>query len=240
MQADIKRILQMKKLGLIGGMGPQSTMPYYMGIVYGVQEKTSKDFFPNLTIESLNVFEILKMIGDGRLEELTDHFVNALENLKKAGADFAALTANTAHIVFDQLEKRSPLPLVSIIDSTCDEALKRGYSRIGLLGTRFTMEQEFYRKPFIENGIEIIIPDNKEREFINDRISSELEFGAVNAETQREFINIIKRMRDNYRIDAIVLGCTELPLILDDKNSPVPTLDTVKIHTEDLIRHILD
>lgn len=240
MQADIKRILQMKKLGLIGGMGPQSTMPYYMGIVYGVQEKTSKDFFPNLTIESLNVFEILKMIGDGRLEELTDHFVNALENLKKAGADFAALTANTAHIVFDQLEKRSPLPLVSIIDSTCDEALKRGYSRIGLLGTRFTMEQEFYRKPFIENGIEIIIPDNKEREFINDRISSELEFGTVNAETQREFINIIKRMRDNYRIDAIVLGCTELPLILDDKNSPVPTLDTVKIHTEDLIRHILD
>lgn len=240
MQADIKRILQMKKLGLIGGMGPQSTMPYYMGIVYGVQEKTSKDFFPNLTIESLNVFEILKMIGDGRLEELTDHFVNALENLKKAGADFAALTANTAHIVFDQLEKRSPLPLVSIIDSTCDEALKRGYSRIGLLGTRFTMEQEFYRKPFIENGIEIIIPDNKEREFINDRISSELEFGTVNAETQREFINIIKRMRDNYQIDAIVLGCTELPLILDDKNSPVPTLDTVKIHTEDLIRHILD
>lgn len=220
-------------------MGPQSTGPYYLGIVYGVQEKTNDTFFPNLTIESLNVFEILKMIEDEKYEELTDHFLKALTNLKNAGAEFAALTANTAHIVFDRLKDKSPLPLISIVESTCDEAIRRGYSRVGLLGTIFTMKRDFYKEPFIRKGVEVIIPKEEELGYIDEKITSELEYGIVTKETEEQFIRIIKRMAEEDGIQAVILGCTELPLLLSDDNSPIPCLDTVKIHTQDIIRNIL-
>ena len=220
-------------------MGPQSTMPYYMNIVYGVQNRTSKDFFPNLTIESLNVFEILKMIGEDRFEELTDHFVKALENLKAAGADFAALTANTAHIVFDRLKEQSPLPLVSIVEATADEAAGRGLKKVALLGTRFTMERDFYKKPFERVGINVVIPNEDERRFIDEKITSELEYGTVLPETLERFVGIIGRMAADDGIEAVILGCTELPLLLNDSVSPIPCLDTVKIHANTRIEGIL-
>ena len=220
-------------------MGPQSTMPYYMNIVYGVQNRTSKDFFPNLTIESLNVFEILKMIGEDRFEELTDHFVKALKNLKAAGADFAALTANTAHIVFDRLKEQSPLPLVSIVEATADEAAGRGLKKVALLGTRFTMERDFYKKPFERVGINVVIPNEDERRFIDEKIASELEYGTVLPETLERFVGIIGRMAADDGIEAVILGCTELPLLLNDSVSPIPCLDTVKIHANTLIEGIL-
>ncbi|MDE6397585.1 MAG: amino acid racemase [Muribaculaceae bacterium] len=229
----------MKKLGLIGGMGPQSTVPYYMNIVYGVQERTSKDFFPNLTIESLNVFEILKMIGENRLDDLTDHFLGALQNLKNAGADLAALTANTAHIVFDRLKERSPLPLVSIVEATADEAVRRGVTRLALLGTKFTMEQDFYKKPFERAGIEVVVPNKKERQYIDEKITSELEFGKVLDDTRINFARIIDRMLVEEGTTAVILGCTELPMLLNDEVSPIPCLDTVSIHSAALIEAIL-
>lgn len=225
----------MKKLGLIGGMGPQSTVPYYLNIVYGMREKVAPDFFPNLTIESLNVFEILKLIGAGEYEKVLDLFLYALENLKNSGCEIAALTANTAHIVFDELIKSSPLPLVSIVESTCAEAKLRGYSKVVLLGTNFTMERDFYKKPFVREGIEIVIPEPEERKFINNRIVSELEMGIVKDSTRQDFIKIISRLKSEEQADALILGCTELPLILSDDTSPLPCLDTVKIHSDALI-----
>lgn len=229
----------MKKLGLVGGMGPQSTMPYYIGTVYGVQERTSPDFFPPLTIESVNVFEVLRLIDAGKMDEVTAYLLAAIENLRQAGADFAALTANTAHIVYDRLEHLSPLPLVSIITATRDYALTHGLRRIALLGTRFTMERDFYKTPFIDSGIEIIVPDEDERCYIDRTITSELEYGVVKPETLLEYQNILQRMKDDDRIEAAILGCTELPLLLNDGNSPVPVLDTVKIHTATLVDEIL-
>lgn len=221
-------------------MGPQSTMPYYMNIVYGVQKRTSTRFFPNLTIESLNVFEILDMIGEGRYDELTDHFLGAIGRLKAAGADFAALTANTAHIVFDRLRDRTPIPLVSIVEATVNEARRRDFKTLALLGTRFTMERDFYRTPFENAGIRIVLPMEQERIFIDEKINTELEYGRVNSETKQTFIGIVDRMVNDDGIDAVILGCTELPLALDDSCSPVPCLDTVKIHSDELVNGILD
>ena len=229
----------MKKLGLIGGMGPQSTVPYYMNIVYGVQQRTSPDFFPNLTIESLNVFEILKMIAEERYDELTEHVLTAIRNLQNAGADFAALTANTVHIVYDRLAERSPLPLVSIVESTAREAERIGARRVALLGTRFTMERDFYRRPFERIGIDVVIPDEAERRYIDGKITSELEYGTVMDETRRRFVDIIGRLAADEGAEAVILGCTELPLLLDDSVSPLPVLDTVKIHSADLGDRIL-
>lgn len=230
----------MKKLGLVGGMGPESTIPYYHDIVYGVQEKLGKDCFPELTIESVDVFNILKLCSEKRYDELTDYLMIAINNLIKCGADFAALSANTPHIVFDRLQEKSTIPLVSIVDSTKDEAIRANKKKIGLLGTIFTMTGDFFKAPFYKSNIEIIVPTKNEMDFVNNKISTELEHGIIKNDTLKSFQKIISRMKDEDGIEAIVLGCTELPLLLNDKVSPVPCLDTMKIHVQALVNMIVE
>ncbi|AGK98613.1 aspartate/glutamate racemase family protein [Clostridium pasteurianum] len=230
----------MKKLGLIGGMGPESTIPYYHDIVYGVQSKVGKKFFPNLTIESVNVFDILNMCERKEYEALINYLMAAINNLRASGADFIALSANTPHIVFDELQKRSPIQLVSIIEAACDEAKRRNISKIGLLGTIFTMNGEFFKKPFLKNHIEVITPTDEEKGFVNQKISQELELGIVKEETLSAFLKIVQRMKDENGIQAIVLGCTELPLLFKGVKTPVDCLDTMQIHIQTLVNMIID
>lgn len=230
----------MKKLGLVGGMGPESTIPYYHDIIYGVQNRIGKNFFPNLTIESVNVFDVLRLCNEQKYDELTDYLMQAIGNLIKCGVDFVALSANTPHIVFDRLEKQSTVPLVSIIEAACDEAVRLNKRKVGLLGTIFTMTGEFFKVPFYSRSIEIVIPAMEEMEYINDKISSELELGIVKKETLQDFQKIISRMMEEEGIQAIILGCTELPLLLNDNVSPVPCLDTMKIHIQRLIDWIVE
>lgn len=230
----------MKKLGLVGGMGPESTIPYYHDIVYGVQKRVGTDCFPNLTIESVNVFDVLRFCKEQKYDELTEYLLNAIRNLANSGADFAALSANTPHIVFDRLKEQSPIELISIIEATKDEALRQNKKKIGLLGTIFTMTGEFFKQPFLDSGIEIVVPTTDEMEFVNQKIASELELGIVKEETLQDFQRIIMRMKNEEGIEAIILGCTELPLLLNDEVSPVPCLDTMKIHVEALIDRIVE
>lgn len=227
----------MKKLGLVGGMGPESTIPYYHDIVYGVCEKTK--VFPRLTVESVNVFDVLRLCGEEKYEELTEYLLQAIENLANSGADFAALSANTPHIVFDRLQEKSPIPLISIVETACGEAVRLNYRRIGLLGTIFTMKGEFFKTPFMKKGVEIVVPTEEEMKFINGKISEELEIGVVKQDTLREFQKIIERMKAEDGIEAVVLGCTELPLLLNDEVSPLPCLDTMKIHVRALVEAII-
>ncbi|MBQ3514620.1 MAG: amino acid racemase [Lachnospiraceae bacterium] len=230
----------MKKLGLVGGMGPESTIPYYHDIVYGVQSKVGTDFFPNLTIESVNVFDVLRLCSEKKYDELVEYLMKAINNLIRSGADFVALSANTPHIVFDRLKEQSTVPLVSIIEATRDEAIRLNKRKIGLLGTIFTMTGDFFKEPFYSSNIEIITPTSEEMEYINFKISSELECGIVKEETLRDFQKIIERMKKDNEIEAIILGCTELPLLLNDEVSPVPCLDTMKIHIKSLIDMIVE
>lgn len=230
----------MKKLGLVGGMGPESTIPYYHDIVYGVQEKAGKDFFPNLTIESVNVFEVLSLCSEKKYDELTDYLMTAINNLVKSGVDFVALSANTPHIVFDRLKEQSAVPMVSIVEATRDEAIRLNKRKLGLLGTIFTMTGDFFKEPFCNSGIEIIVPTMEEMDFINKKISSELELGVVREDTLKSFQKIIGRMKEENGIEAVILGCTELPLLLKDEVSPVPCLDTMKIHIKTLVDMIME
>lgn len=230
----------MKKLGLVGGMGPESTIPYYHDIVYGVKDRVGNDFFPNLTIESVNVFEVLRLCGEQKYDELTDYLMKAINNLVNSGVDFVALSANTPHIVFHKLQERSVVPLVSIVEATRDEAIRLNKHRLGLLGTVFTMTGDFFRMPFENSGIEIVVPTREEMEFVNLKISTELENGIVKEKTLESFRKIIGRMQKENGIEAIILGCTELPLLLNDEVSPVPCLDTMKIHVETLISRIVE
>lgn len=227
----------MRKLGLIGGTGPESTVPYYRGIVFAVQRETGN--FPPLTIESVSVFDVLRLCGAGEYEMLTGYLLEAVRNLAGAGAEVAALTGNTPHIVFDRLQALSPIPLVSMVEATCRETVRRGLDRVGLLGTIFTMEEEFFRVPFREQGIQVAVPTRAEREYLNRVIADELELGTVREESRARVLAMVERMAREDGIQAVILGCTELPMLLSDRNSPVPCLDTMEIHINTLVGEIL-
>ena len=199
-----------------------------------------ENYFPNLTIESVNVFDVLRLCNEQKYDELTDYLMQAIGNLIKSGADFVALSANTPHIVFDRLKEQSTVPLVSIVEVTRDEAIRLNKRKLGLLGTIFTMTGDFFKKPFHSSNIEIVTPTMEEMEYINCKISSELELGIVKKETLQGFQKIIKRMTEENGIEAVILGCTELPLLLNDEVSPVPCLDTMKIHIQYLIDRIVE
>lgn len=145
----------MKKLGLVGGMGPESTIAYYHDIVYGVKNAMGRDVFPPLSVESVDLFKVVALLEQCRYVEVTDLLTDAVINLAKSGAEVAALTANTAHIVFDRVARRSPIKLISIVDATVARAVSLGYKRVGLLGTIFTMTNDFVSRPFEEAGIKV-------------------------------------------------------------------------------------
>lgn len=183
---------------------------------------------------------LLKLCDEKKYDELTEYLMSAINNLARSGAEFAALSANTLHIVFDRLREQSPIPLISIVEATCEEAKHRKLKKIGLLGTVFTMTGEFFKAPFVKNGIQVVIPTENEIKMVNEKISTELELGVVKEETLLLFQNVINRMKDENGIEAIVLGCTELLLLLNDEVSSVPCLDTMQIHISSIIKTILD
>lgn len=226
-----------KKLGLIGGMGPESTIPYYHDIVHGVHARAGR--FPLLSIESVDVFHVLGLESEGRLDELADYLSAAISRVAAAGAQVGALCANTPHIVFDELQSRSPIPLVSIVGACRDEARRRGFGKLGLLGTAPTMEGDFYHRAFSAAGMELATPSADDRRYVARKISEELEFGILRDETRVGLAAVVKRLRDEEGIEAVILGCTELPLILDDGATCVPCLDTTGIHVAALIEAIL-
>lgn len=229
----------MKKLGLVGGTAPESTLVYYRDINHLVHERTNGKTFPELSIESVNLYRALEYCKKQRYEELIAYLLQAIQNLAKGGAEFAVLTANTMHVVYDALEIQSPIPLVSIVDAVCEEAKRRNLKKVGLLGTIFTMKGHFFKAPFLKQGIEIITPSESVMELVNDRIANELEMGIVKESTTQELIDVISEMQEKSGIEAIILGCTELPLALNEENCPVPCLDTMEIHIETLVEKIL-
>lgn len=230
----------MKKLGLIGGVGPEATVPYYRGIVYGVQQRLNKPFFPPLVIESLSCFEVIRMSSQNDREGLAQYLLNGVNNLAAAGAQVGALACNTGHMVFDELQKRSPIPLVSIVETTCAEARRQNFTRVGILGTAATMEDDYFKTPFLQAGIDVAVPPASARKYIADAILNELELGVVKETTARRFLEIVADMAREQNIAAVILGCTELPLLFNGRKVSVPVLDTMQLHIEKLVDVILE
>lgn len=228
----------MKKLGLIGGIGPESTVAYYRKIIHGVQSKAGQENLPSLSIESLNAFTVFRLCRQQAFDQLADYVLGAVRSLAAGGADIAALTGNTPNIVMDRVLPLSPIPIVSAVEATCDAARQRGARKVGLLGTVFTMTNTFFKTPFEERGIQVVTPGVLQIERIQVRIEAELEHGIVKEDTRQEFVAIIEDLRQREGIDHVALACTELPLILSDSKSPVPCLDTVEIHVEALVKAI--
>ncbi|MFT3662470.1 MAG: amino acid racemase [Gordonia sp. (in: high G+C Gram-positive bacteria)] len=224
---------------MIGGTGPESTVSYYRAVIEGVQEIAGEQTLPPLIIESLSVFRVLDFCARNDLDGLTDYLAAAIDGLARAGADVASLTALTPHIVFDRLVARSPIPLISAIDATRDEALARGARCLVLLGTAPTMTHDFFARPLREAGLTVVVPDPEEIDYIQDKIVTELEHGVVLDATRTGFTRIVSRLHERHGADHVVLGCTELPLLLDDRVSPLPCLDPVAAHTRRLVAAIV-
>ncbi len=226
----------MKTIGMVGGLGPESTIDYYRLLIAAYRELHPDGSYPAIVIHSVDLKTVLDLVSTGQRGRLVEFLGGAVEVLARAGAELGFLGSNTPHLVFDELAGRSPIPLVSIVESTRDRALTLGLKRVGLFGTRFTMQASFYADAFAQAGIEVVVPQAEEQDYIHERYLGELVAGILLPETRAGLLAIAQRMKARDGIQALILGGTELPLILRaDNDSGIPFLDTAQIHVQAVI-----
>ncbi len=227
----------MKKIGLIGGMGPESTVDYYNGLINAFKNEQGILNYPEIIIYSVTLSEFLDLMKAKAYDKAVDLMVDKLEALKRAGADFAAITANTPHMLFDRIKERSPLPLISIVEATLTVALNMGLKNPGLLGTGFTMDGTFFQDVFSRQGLPVLVPDEEDRKIINYKLFSEIELGIFRDDTRNLLVEKIGKMVEKDHIDSLILGCTEFPLILTEKSyAGIPMLNTTAIHVDAIVK----
>jgi aspartate racemase len=229
----------MKTLGLIGGTGPESTIDYYRLLVAGYRQQADGSS-PTLVITSVDLKRMITLMNARAFGDVADYLVAEFERLQRAGVDFAALTANTPHVVFEEIEQRTTLPLISIVETTCNRAQALGFKKVGLFGTRFTMEEEFYPKVFSRTTVNLVIPNEQERDYIHQIYFGELLKDVFLPETKARLLAIADEMKARDGIEALILGGTELPLLMRaDEHNGIQFLDTTRIHVDRLIAEML-
>jgi aspartate racemase len=231
----------MKTVGIVGGLGPESTIDYYRSIIALYRARHDPEGYPRVILDSISLTEAKGYVERKELDRLTHLLLESVRRLARAGADFAIMAANTAHLVFAEVSAQSPVPLISIVDATCQRARELRYHRIALLGTGFTMQSDFFPKGFAKEGIETVVPRKDEQDFIHEIIFAELQDGLIKPETRHRLITVLRRMQQDSAVDSVALACTELPLILKDDNPaiPLPLLNTTAIHVEKIVEVML-
>lgn len=224
----------MKTIGIIGGIGPESTVDYYRRIIEACRTEGSLAA-PEIIIYSINLQEALELVSGQQWNHLTYLLVQKVKALHRAGADIAVISANTAHIVFDDVQAKSPIPLINIVTATRDKAVALGLKKVGLLGTRFTMESNFFASPMAEGGVAVVVPSPADQEYIHGKLMTEIERGIFTDETRTGLLAVVERMIAADGIDGVILGCTELPLILEKDEFGIPFLNTTAIHVESIV-----
>jgi aspartate racemase len=228
-----------KTVGIVGGIGPESTVDYYRSIIAAYRKRKGDGSYPPLIINSIDLQKVLGFVAAGQLEPLTSYLADAIEKLAAAGADFAGLASNTPHLVFDALARRSPIPLISIVEVAAQAARMRRLTRLGLFGTRFTMQGDFYPNVFDRVAVAVIRPSADEQARIHDIYTNELIAGVFRDESRASLLNIVSAMQAREKLDGLILGGTELPLLLRGHESGVPFLDTAQLHVERIVAEIL-
>jgi len=230
----------MRTAGIVGGLGPESTIDYYRSVIACYRARKTGVGYPQIVINSLDVDKGIALLDAGRLDELADYITAGVELLVRAGVDFGAIAANTPHLVFNEVQRRSAIPLVSIVRATCNYAKILGLKKLGLFGTGFTMRANFYLEEFQQAGMVLVRPRNSEMEFIHRKYIDELLNNQFLPETRMELLEIAQRMKNDDGIEALVLAGTELPLLLRDSPPPgIELLDTTAIHVETIVDELL-
>jgi aspartate racemase len=229
----------MATLGLIGGLGPETTIEYYRLLIEGYREKKGGTY-PSIIINSVDLKRLIAWMGNNELDKVTDYLSAEIERLHQAGANVAALASNTPHIVFDELQQRSKIPLVSIVESASLKAQSLNLKTVGLIGTRYTMKAGFYPNVFSGKGIKLVTPNDAEQAFIHDKYMNELLNNLFLPGTRDQILAIVDELKAREGVEAVVLGGTELPLLLRTaENNQVLLFDTAKIHVDALMERML-
>jgi aspartate racemase len=230
----------MRTAGIIGGLGPESTIDYYRSIIARYRARKPGAGYPHIILNSLDVDHGLAVLNADRLGELADYIAAGVAALARAGADFALIAANTPHLVFAEVQARSALPLLSIVRATADHAKSRGLKKLGPFGTGFTMRASFYPDEFERAGMVLVTPTEPEKELIHQKYIGELLNNQFLPESRTQILSIVQRMRNEDGIEALVLAGTELPLLLRESPPPgMELLDTTMIHVEAIVDKLL-
>ena len=223
--------MNLKIIGLIGGMSWESTVTYYKIINETVKEKLGGLHSAKCILYSVDFQEIEECQASGNWEKSGEILGEAAYNLEKAGADFIVICTNTMHKVVNQIKEKISIPILHIAEMTAEKILEKGLKNIALLGTKYTMEQDFYKSKLIEKGINVIIPDKNDIEIINKVIYDELCLGTINSNSKKKFLEIVDKLRSK-GAEGIILGCTEIGLLIKNEDTDVPLFDTAIIHAE--------
>jgi len=230
----------MKTLGIVGGIAPPSTIDYYRQLTAGYRSRSSVGSYPSILIDSIDAASFFALLSAGDREGMIDCLLAEVGRLARGGADLALFASNGPHLVFDEVARESPIPLISIVEETAKFAEDRGFRKLGLLGARFTMEGGFYPAVFARRGMSVVAPEADDRAYVHDRYFAELVEGSFRDETRAGISAVIERMAAREDIEAVILGGTELPLLLRDSTAlSVPMLDTATIHVEAAIAWLL-
>ena len=230
---------RMRTLGMIGGLGPESTIDYYRSIIAGVRERKPDAGYPHIVINSLDPDRVLAMLDAGRVDQLADYISSGVEVSARSGAEFGLIAANTPHLVFDEVQRRSAIPLVSIVRATANHAKSLGVTKVGLFGTGFTMRASFYPDEFQKSSIAMVTPTEAERKYIHQKYVGELLKNQFLPETKAQILRIAQRLRAEEGVEAVVLAGTELPLLLRGSATDIDFLDTTVIHVDAIINELL-
>lgn len=231
-------VSRVKKIGLVGGLGPASTVDYYLGLVERFRKSYGDDVYPEIVIDSVNMHDVISGIADKDYDHVSSILVKSMENLKKAGADFAAITSNTPHIVWNLMQDSFCLPVISIVDATIERIQQCGFKKVLVLGTEFTMRSGLYEESLMEKGITPIIPSEEDIKILGSIIYPNLENGIVIAEDKKKMIKIAEKYIKSNNAEAFLLGCTEIPLMIKEKDVSVPTLNTTQIHIDAIFENL--
>lgn len=225
----------MESAGIVAGIGPESTIAYYRFLFAAYRRRRGEGRSPHLVLDSIDVDRLLAFVAAGERAALVDYLLESLGRLARAGADAGLLAANTPHLVFDEVRAASPIPLVSIVEAARDEARSRGLARLGLFGTRFTMEADFFPEVFRASALTIVVPRAEERALVHEIYTGELLKSVYREDSRARLLALADVLRERDGIDGLVLGGTELPLLLTvDSHRGLPLLDTTRIHVEAL------
>ncbi len=228
-----------KTIGILGGMTPESTTVYYEHITRTYQKRHGDYGFPEIIIYSVSFQRYENWMISGQWDNIAEGLTQAVLSLSKAGADFCVIATNTMHKVFGHIQSHSPIPLLSIIETTAEAIQNRKMNTVGLLGTRFTMREAFYRDGLAEFGIQTIIPNDEDLKTVDDIIFHELGKGVIRQESREKYVDIVRRLHSQ-GAEGVVLGCTEIPLLISEADCDVPLFNTTILHAEKALEYALN
>jgi aspartate racemase len=219
----------MKKIGIIGGLSAESSIEYYKIIVKEYNKIKGGAASPLLVIDSLDLEAVTKLVAKGKWGEIKEIIFQSARNLESAGAEVIIIATNTIHKVFYEVEEKINVPMISIIEATAESIQSMGLKKIGLLGTKYTMQSDFYQNVLLNYDIETIVPSQEDQEIVNQIIFDELTYHILTPKSKKRYLEVINRLHEE-GAEGVILGCTEIPLLIKQEDSPIPVFDTTTIH----------